>query len=143
MTDLQGSLVIDSGALLEMAYATELGKVLASSLLSNATKAWTTKPALTETFYIVCRTLGEVNAEKKTTDLINSMLLQIYESESLHLGAGKIKCKRAISVADSYIIASALELGAKAVFARKDKEIMTEMSRKKFDVPMLFLEDLI
>lgn len=143
MTDLQGSLVIDSSALLEMAYATESGKVLASSLLSNARKAWTTKLALTETFYIICRNLGEVDAEKKTLDLINSMLLQIYESESLHLGAGKIKCKRSVSIADSYIIACALELNAKAVFARKEKEIIAEMGRKKFDVPILFLEDLV
>jgi len=126
-----------------MAYATKSGRALVSFLLSNTARAWTTKLGLTETFYIICRKLGEIDAEKKTLDLVNSMLIQIYESESLHLGAGKIKCARSVSIADSYIIASALELNAKVVFARKEKEIVSEMRRKKFDVPILFLEDLI
>lgn len=140
---MQGSLVIDSSVLLEMAYATESGKALATSLLSNSIKAWTTKLALTETFYIICRNLGEAAAEKKTLNLINSMLVQIYESESLYLAAGKIKCNRSVSIADSYIIACALELNAKPVFARKEKEIIAEIEKKKFETPVLFLEDLI
>jgi len=143
LKDLQGSLVIDSSALLEMAYATESGKTLAARLLGDHNKAWTTKLALTETFYIICRNLGEVDAEKKILDLINSTVVQIYESESLHIRAGRVKCKRSVSIADSYIIASASELDAKALFARREKEIIAEIKKNKFERPILFLEDLV
>jgi len=71
------------------------------------------------------------------------MLVQVYESASLHIGAGKIKCKRSISIADSYIIACALELDAKALFARKEKEIIQEIGKRKFERPVVFLQDLI
>jgi predicted nucleic acid-binding protein len=135
--------VIDSSVLLEMAYATELGKAMATSLLEGKIKAWTTKLALTETLYIICRILGEVDAEKKTIAVINSMLVGIYDSESLHLGAGRIKCKRSISLADSYVIASAMELDFKALFARREKEIISEMQKEKFESPVLFLEDFV
>lgn len=142
MKELQGSLAIDSSALIEMAYATEVGKSLATSLLSNKVKAWTTKLSLSETFYIICRSKGVAYAEEKIKHLLDSGVLNIYDSESLHLDAGKIKCKHAISIADCYIIASALKVNGRAVFYKREKEMVAEARKKSFDVPVVFLEEL-
>lgn len=51
------------------------------------------------------------------------------------------KCERAVSPADYSCIATAKLAGAKAVFARKEKELTREIERKPFDVEMLFLEE--
>jgi predicted nucleic acid-binding protein len=126
-----------------MAYATEAGKVLAASLLSNKVKAWTTKLALSETFYIICRSKGVDYAEEKIRSLMNSGMLNIYDSESLHLDAGKIKCNHAISIADCYIIASALNLNGRAVFSRREKEMVIEARKRSFDPPVVFLEEVL
>lgn len=53
-----------------------------------------------------------------------------------------IKCRRAISLADCYVIALAEKIKGCAVFAKKEKEIIKEIKRKSFAIPIIFLEDL-
>jgi hypothetical protein len=47
-----------------------------------------------------------------------------------------------MSLADCYVIATARTHGASAVFARHEKDLDAEIKRKRFDIDVLFLEDL-
>jgi hypothetical protein len=125
-----------------MAYTTEIGQAT-KTLLEESDKAFITQLGLTELFYILCRKLGAELAEKKIADLIESNYITLEQTRSLIYEVGKIKCKRAISLADCYVIALAKEVGGKAVFARKEREIGKEMAKKAFEVEFIFGDELI
>jgi hypothetical protein len=134
--------VLDASVLVELAYGTKVGEAI-KTLLEESDKAFTTQLSLTELFYILCRKLGAELAEKKITDLIESGYITPEQPRSLIYEVGKIKCKRAISLADCYIIALAKEVGGKAVFARKEREIEKEMMKEVFEVEFVFGDELI
>jgi len=97
--------------------------------------------AISEIFYILCRLRGATFAEDKINNMLKSQVLKIYKTTELATETGKFKCERAISLADCSCIATAKLAGAKAVFARKEKELVKEMERKPFDVEIAFLEE--
>ena len=97
--------------------------------------------AISEIFYVLCRLRGATFAENKMNDMLRSQVLRIYNTTELAIETGKIKCERAISLADCSCIATAKLADAKAVFARKEEELTTEMERKPFDVEIIFLEE--
>ncbi len=72
--------------------------------------------------------------------MLRSQIIQVYNTTDLAIQTGKIKCERDISIADCSCIATAKLSNAKAVFARKEKELAREMERKPFDVEIIFLE---
>jgi len=53
-----------------------------------------------------------------------------------------IKCRRAISLADCYVIALSEKIKGCAILAKKEKELIKEMKRKSFEIPIIFLGDL-
>lgn len=129
----------DSSVLVEMAYATKLGEIARELLEEHDT--YTTELAISETFYIICRKLGVEEAESKISNLLESGFIDVISIPPIE--AGKIKCVRSISLADCYIIALAKILNATSVFAIKEKELEREVKRTPFDVPVVFLEELI
>ena len=73
--------------------------------------------------------------------MIKSQVLRIYNTTELAIETGKIKCERAVSIADCSCIATGKLSNAKAVFARKEKELIKEIERKPFDVEIIFLKE--
>jgi len=140
---LKGRLVLDSSVLIEMAYATELGEIMRSTFEMETPEAYTTQLALTETFYVLCRKLGAAIAQKMIEALLESKYLTPATKGELASVAGRIKCDRTISLADSYVIAAAQMESATAVFSRRERELQNEISKKPFDIDILFLEDLM
>lgn len=80
-------------------------------------------------------------AEDKISDMLKSQVLEICKSIELALETGKIKCERAISIADCSCIATGKLTNAKAVFATKEDEVIKEIERKPFDIEIIFLEE--
>jgi hypothetical protein len=55
--------------------------------------------------------------------------------------AAKIKCQRAISLPDCFILALAHKIAGNALFARQEKELVDEIGKKPFAITLLFLEE--
>mgnify|MGYP000279967314 CR=1 FL=1 len=140
---LSGRLAVDSSVLIEMIYGTPQGTWFKDLLKSGAVEVFVSEVAITELRYVICRRYGwDVSAER-VDKLLRSGYLHVQETSFLIEEAAKIKCKRAISLADCFCIALARRLACKALFAKREEDLVREMRRKPFDVEILFLEDYI
>lgn len=112
------------------------------ALLEENVYAYTTEIAVTEVKYILCRRLGWEEGCKRVNKLLNSGYIEVYGTGQLVDVAAKYKCGRSISLADCFTLALAKKLDCKALFARKEQELIKEIDKKPFDVEILFLEDI-
>ncbi|MEM0054099.1 MAG: PIN domain-containing protein [Nitrososphaeria archaeon] len=139
--ELSGSLVLDTGALLELIYSTEKGLKLKDALKSEKVQANISELTLTELMYILCRKIGEKEAQDRVGYLLDSGYVILHEDSKLVELAAEYKCRRGISLADCFALALAKKISSPAIFARREDELLEEMSREPFDVKILFLED--
>ena len=134
-------LVYDASVLIEMVYGTEIGKYALELAQSSEHDVYTTDIALAELYYILCRNLGLEEADTKIKELHESeCIINLYVSPQ---EGGRIKCYRAISLADSFVIALAKKIKAAAVFAKKERELQREIDKRPFDIDIIFLEDFV
>jgi len=140
---LRGNTALDSSALLEYLMGTKAGETVKEyfETLKPEETANCSMMAVSEIFYILCRLGGHTFAENKINDILKSQVLEIHGTTYLAIETGKIKCERAVSLADCSCIATAKLAEAKAVFARKEEELAKEMERKPFDTEIVFLEE--
>jgi len=140
---LRGSVVLDTSAIIEYMMGTELGRIVKEyfETLKPEEKICCSLYAISEIFYVLCRVRGSDYALEKIASMLNSRVIEINNSEEVALKTGMLKCERAISIGDCSCIATAKITGSRAVFARKEKEIVDEMRRKPFAVELLFLAD--
>ena len=137
MKNLKKALVYDASVLIEIALGTALGKKAVE--LARDNDIYTTDLAISEVYYILCRKLGEAKAETQVKRLLESNVVSPIYVEPQE--GGRIKCKRAISLADAYVIALANKINGVALFARKESEITKEMKKERI-ANLLFLEEL-
>ena len=140
---MTGNTAFDSSTLIEYLMGTKAGETIREyfETLEPEETSNCSLLAISEIFYVLCRLRGATFAENKMNDMLRSQVLRIYNTTELAIETGKIKCERAISLADCSCIATAKLADAKAVFARKEEELTTEMERKPFDVEIIFLEE--
>lgn len=143
MQSLQGKLSIDSSVLIAYLLGEETGEFAGTHIFQPGKVILFNRLGLTEVFYTLCRKRGINFAKESVTTFIQTRYCTFEDSDDLAIEAAAYKCERAVSLADCYVIALAKLRGSTAVFARREREIVAEISRKKFDVPILFLEDLI
>ena len=141
--NIAGTLAIDAGVIIELLLQSKAGIAIRNALLEEIIDAHTTEMAITEVKYILCRKFGWEESCRRVEKLLNSGYINVYRTDQLIDLAAKYKCERSISLADCFVLALAKKLGCKALFARREQELVKEMNRKKFDVEILFLEDLI
>lgn len=143
MKSLRGNTSLDTSALIEYLTGTKEGETIKQYLKTLKPEETVNCSILTvsEIFYILCRLKGATFAQDKTNDMLRSQIIQVYNTTDLAIQTGKTKCERAISITDCSCIATAKLANAKAVFARKEKELAREMERKPFDVEITFLEN--
>ena len=141
--NIAGTLAIDAGVIIELLFQSKAGIAIRNALLEEIIDAHTTEMAITEVKYILCRKFGWEESCKRVEKLLSSGYINVYRTDQLIDLAAKYKCERSISLADCFVLALAKKLGCKALFARREQELVKEMNRKKFDVEILFLEDLI
>ncbi|PNV77847.1 MAG: hypothetical protein C0200_04100 [Thermoproteota archaeon] len=131
-----------TSTMLELIYSTEGGKKLKEALKSERVLGNTSEVNIAELRYVFCRRVGEEEAKKRVDALISSGYIVLHEISKLIDYASHYKCKRSISLVDCFTLALAKEMGVPAVFAKKEEELLREMSREKFDVEIVFLEDM-
>ena len=139
--DLKGKLAVDASALIELVYCEALGQKLRQALENDLVDAWTTELAITELKYILCRKLGWSESSKRVNSLLTSGYFRVEATMKLMNEAARLKCCRAVSLADCFTIALAQEISGNALFARKEQDLTVEIQRKPFDITVLFLED--
>ena len=143
MRNLRGNTSLDTSALIEYLMGTKAGEVIKRyfETLKPEETTHCSLLAISEIFYILCRLKGVAFAEDKINRMLKSQALRVCNTTHLAAEAGKIKCERAMSLADCSCIAVAKLVDAKAVFARKERDFVREMERKPFDTEIVFLEE--
>ncbi|HKM59417.1 MAG TPA: PIN domain-containing protein [Candidatus Bathyarchaeia archaeon] len=141
MKDLKGKLAIDTSALIELIYCDSLGQKLKKALETGMIEAYTTELAITELRFVLCRKLGWRQSKGRVDKLLDSGYLAVEDTSQLINEAAKIKCQRAMSLPDCFILALAHKIAGNALFARQEQELADEMGKKSFDITLLFLED--
>lgn len=143
MKGLRGNTALDTSALLEYLIGTQPGEIIKQyfKTLKPEETAHCSIYTISEIFYILCRLQGPKFAEEKLNAMLQSKTLQVHNSTDHAIQTGKIKCRRAISLADCSCIATAQLANAKAVFATKEKELIKEMKKKPFPTEIIFLQE--
>ena len=143
MSALRGSTTLDSSAILEYLMGTKLGQKVKEyfETLRPDEKIFCSLYSISEIFYVLCRTRGSQYAAEKVGVLSSSGVIEISNAKEMAMEAGRLKCERAISIADCSCIATAKTTGSQAVFARREKDLTNEMRRRPFDVRILFLAE--
>jgi len=126
-----------------MVFSSEMGREIVKLLINDIILAYTTEIALTELEYILCRRIGIREARDRVNKLLKSGYVNVIETSKLRELAAEYKCRRAISLADSFLLALSKYLKIPALFARREKELIKEIEREPFDVIILFLEDYL
>ena len=139
--DLSGQYALDTSALIELMFSTTPGLKLKEAMKDTSVEASTTEIHIAELRYILCRRLGPVNSNECVDKLLASGYVAVEETSSLILEASKIKCERAISLADCFCLALAKKLFCRALFARREIDLAKEMKKKPFEIETRFLED--
>lgn len=139
--DLRGRLALDTSAMIELLHSTKAGLKLKEAIKSLSIDPLTTELHVAELRYILCRRLGLESSKERVDKLLASGYVTVEETSPLILDASTYKCKRAISLADCFCLALAKKSFGGAVFARRESDLATEMTKEQFDVEIFFLED--
>ena len=139
--DLSGSLVLDASVLIEALFLSPMGLRLVEALEGNLVIAHTTELNIAELRYIACRKLGLVESKERVNKLLASGYIHVEETSFLIEEAAGLKCERALSLADCFCLALARRSACRALFARREGDLLREMGKKPLDVEVLFLED--
>ena len=141
--DLPSAFSIDSGVILAYLLGESLGEMVRSAIFPpRGRSVYCNRPMVSELFYILCRRRGEGFASEATEAFLKSGYVSVISSNELDIEAGRYKCERSVSLADCYVLALAKTMDITAVFAKKEDDLKKELTRKAFDVKILFLEDL-
>jgi len=140
---LSGRLAVDASVLIELASAMPLGLGFRDLLKSEVVEAYVTELAVAELRYVVCREHGWAVSKERVDRLLESGYLHVEGSSVLVEEAARLKCKRALSLADCFCLALARRYGCRALFADKEVKLVRDMQKKPFDVEVVFLEDCV
>ena len=143
MQSITDRLSLDSSVLIAYLLGEETGEIAKTRIFQLGRTLFFNRLGLAEVFYTLCRKKGFNSAKESVTTFIQTHYCTFEDSSDLAIEAASYKCERSVSLADCYVIALAKLRGSTAVFARRERELVAEMDRKEFDVPILFLEDLV
>lgn len=138
---LVGSLAFDAGVVLELLYSTPHGSKLKEAIKNESVYGNISELCVAEVGYVLCRKLGGEEARVRIRNLLDSGYFLVHEDSELIEHATEYKCKRRLSLADCFTLALAKKIDAPALFAKREAELVKEISREPFDVEILFLED--
>ena len=136
------SLVFDTGVLVEIVNGSELGLGLKPKLEDGTVVPHVTDVNLFELSYLVCRKEGWEKATQVVGSLRRAGYFEVHDAHGFMEGAAKLKCERALSMADCLAISAGRSLGVPVLFARHEKELDAEAEKRAFDVELRFLTDI-
>ena len=127
----------------------EQAEAIFSALLAGRLTAIIPHPVLSETYVAAARiykAMGLDDAELRATKLVG-WLYQLPTVEvkgldlELALEAGRVKLRHRVALTDCYVIAASKVYGCKAVFRRREREMLPVIESLEREYPLLFLED--
>jgi len=137
---LSGPVSLDASVLIELLSGTPLSKTITATIEDDTIIPYTSRIALTEAEYILCRKQGLDKARDRLEKLIQSRVIEIVEDDQLFLEAAKTKCARSIALGDCFTLALAEKIRGAALFTRQEDDLEVEMLRKPFSQKIHFLE---
>ncbi|RLE96305.1 MAG: hypothetical protein DRJ57_05695 [Thermoprotei archaeon] len=141
--ELKGSMAFDASVLLELLLSTPGGALVRDKLLSGELFGYATELAVVEARYVLCRKMGWEEAVRRVNQLVASGYVAVVDISPLCEEAAKYKCGMAIALPDCFTLSLAKSLHVPALFARRERELVRELSRKRLSVEVLFLEDYV
>lgn len=133
---LEGDTVLDAGVLVELVAGTKLGRKMASLLKENSVRALTTELNIAELRYVICRKVGWEKSREIVDGLLRSGYIKAIWGDEISKRAAALKCKRALSLVDSFTIAAGEVLGAKVMFARREKSSKPSSKKNPLTLPL-------
>ena len=141
---LPDRLSVDSGVVLAYYFGERVGEIAREEVLESTSKTvYHSRLCVSELFYVLCRRRGQRIAADYTRAFLDSGRSLLRDSNEIDMTAGACKCERAISLADCYVIATAMCHHASAVFAHHERDLDSEIKKKPFHMQVVFLEDLV
>ena len=134
--------VFDGGAIIELLLSGDESE-LYRNIVDEKIIPSTTTLAIIETEYILCRKLGKDRAFIKTDNLLSSNYFKVFSLDSLLRDISVLKCFNPIALPDCATIALAIKNNIPALFAKKERELLAQLDKNKFESEIYFLEDLI
>lgn len=141
MNALRGNVTLDTSAIMEYLMGTELGQTVKTyfETLKSEEKVYCSLYNLSETFYVLCRLKGEEYATEKVKEMLDSQMIEIYNTREMALETGRLKCENAISMGNCSCIATAKITESRPLFAHKEKELVNAMKKRPLATEILFL----
>jgi predicted nucleic acid-binding protein len=118
-----------------------LGVLFKDVLKSGVVEAFVSEVAVAELMYVICRKHGWAVSKKRVDDMLKSGYFHVEDFSFLVEDAARLKCERALSLADCFCLALASRSKCRALFVRREGDLLREMRKKPFDVEIVFLED--
>ncbi|NIQ04568.1 MAG: type II toxin-antitoxin system VapC family toxin [Candidatus Korarchaeota archaeon] len=137
--DLNGKVALDGSVIIALALNEANTSLLQEKILNQEVTPFTTDLACTELLYILCREKDWGTAFEKFLLLRDSQMIRIIGTKQLMRKAGRIKCRRGLALPDCFTLSLAKKYEAKAIFAKKEKELSKEMGETPFDIDIAFL----
>ena len=141
--ELRGDMAFDTGVFVEFFSGSAAGEAVYRALREERVSPLITELNLVELHYVLCRRVGFEEASEKVSALLESGCVQVVETGRVARRAARLKCERSISLPDCFTIALGEEMRVPALFARSEAELVRELERNPFEVPILFLDRIV
>ncbi len=137
--DFNNKLVIDTGPLIDYLCDVGVADLVQNKIIDNkkVTHIIISPLTLTEIYYVLYRQKGDKFALESIEKIRNAVKNEL--EFNIRELAGKYKCKRALSLADCYVLATAEKNSATAIFKR-ERELADELSKTPLDVNIHILD---
>jgi len=143
--------VVDAGVLVEYIvrgspYRGAVEKIL-DGTLAKVVELYITPITVSEIIYVASKIYELAGVEKPNEEALNliewlTVRVKITEiTPDMTVKAGEIKKKLGISLSDCYVIAAAINLKAKALFLKPEKEMLNKIEELR-KLPITFLTEI-
>ncbi|MEM2842213.1 MAG: PIN domain-containing protein, partial [Thermoproteota archaeon] len=142
---------VDAGVLVEYVVRGSPHRVavekMLEGVLANVVELYVTPITVSEIIYVASRIYELAVVEKPNEEALNlvewlTARVKIAEiAPDIAVEAGEIKKKLGISLSDCYVIAAAINLKAKALFLKPEKEMLNKIEELR-KLPITFLTEI-
>jgi predicted nucleic acid-binding protein len=132
--------VLDAGVLIALAVGEPNTMQLSQKIVDHQGSYTCTETALCELSYILCRRLSWEKALEKTQNLVQSFMVTVIPTHVLWAEAARIKCRASIALPDCFTLAAARLTRGKAMFARREREIVNAVKENQIADVIEYLE---
>jgi predicted nucleic acid-binding protein len=131
--------VLDAGVLIALLTGEPVARQVSHRIESGEDLFLCSEMALSELTYIVCRRSDWKTARAKTGALLDSGAVRVVPTEMLWSEAARIKCMSSIALPDCFTVAAAVAFNGRALFARREKEIVASLKQNLLPDVLSFL----